>query len=292
MGPRGPIFYMVLFCMDSLWVKIVQEALSAGVESSNGPVPGAKLRQLVVKVAKKHGLTFPPAGFEGETFGAFIKHFEDIALVRRREGRDLLVAPADNPQLLVDSAESEPARLREDIFEAFTQIPRGNPPSEPWYSRADDTIKWLSLTQLSGSGELVKIPAATLGVELSDRKSFIQSMDLNEQDRNRIAESLDARSGLGSFSKLLKLHGLSHQWHRYRFQAIVRRIRAWCITEGVPWHEEWIQSSANRIPTASVVVDSSSLSQRQVFERISHSIADEDLRRILVPLDIVLKLIR
>ena len=271
--------------MDEAWNQIVAEALAVGLKTSNGPVPGAKLRQLILKVAKKRDLAFPPNGHEQESFGDFLKQFESIALVRRREGRDLLVAPADMPQLLADAPESGVARLREDIFEAFTRIPRGLPPSEPWYVVSDDTVVWLLPTELSGSGELVKIPAATLELELGERKSFIQSADLAEDVRNRIAGSLDTHSGLGSFSKLIKAHGLSQMWHRHRFQAVVRRIRAWCTAAGVPWREEWVSSSDASKPLTPTGDDLSGTNQRRLFERLVQSLSDEDLRRISVPLD-------
>jgi len=278
--------------MDEAWKQIVTEALAIGLKTSVGPVPGAKLRQLIFSVAKRRDLTYPPSGHEQESFGDFLKHFESIALVRRREGRDLVVAPADMSELLADAPESGATRLREDIFEAFTRIPRGAPPSEPWYVLSDDTIVWLLPTELSGSGELVKIPAATLDLELGERKSFIQSLDLAEDVRNRLAGSLDTHSGLGSFSKLIKAHGFSQIWHRHRFQAVVRRIRAWCAAAGVPWREEWISSSDASKPLRPTGDDLPGTNQRQLFEHLVQSLTDDDLRRISVPLDIVIKLIR
>jgi hypothetical protein len=278
--------------MDESWNQIVADALAAGLKTSSGAVPGAKLRELILKVAKSRELHYPPSGHEQESFGDFLKHFESIALVRRRKGRDLLAAPADMPQLLDEAPESGVARLREDIFEAFTRIPRGVPPSEPWYTVSNDTIVWLLPTELSGSGELIKIPAATLEGELSERKSFIQSADLTDDAKNRIAASLDAHSGLGSFSKLIKSHGLSQMWHRHRFQAVVRRIRAWCTAVGVAWREEWVASSDASKPPAQTGDDLSAKNQRYLFERFVQSLTDEDVRRISVPLDIVLKLIR
>ena len=167
--------------MDETWNQIVAEALAAGLKTSSGPVPGAKLRELIVKAAHSRNLQYPPSGHEQESFGDFLKHFDSIVLVRRRKGRDLLTAPADMPQLLAEEPEGGAARVREDIFEAFTRIPRGVPPSEPWYVVSDDTVVWLLLTELSGSGELVKIPAATLEQELSERKSFIESADLAQE---------------------------------------------------------------------------------------------------------------
>jgi hypothetical protein len=278
--------------MDDAWNQIVGEALAAGLKTSSGPVPGAKLRELIVKAAQSRNLQYPPSGHEQESFGDFLKHFDSIMLVRRRKGRDLLAAPAGIPELLAEVPESGAARLREDIFEAFTRIPRGVPPSEPWYVVSDDTIVWLLPTELSGSGELVKIPASTLEQELSERKSFIQSSDLAQDAKNRIAASLDAHSGLGSFSKLIKAHGLSQMWHRHRFRTVIRRIRAWCTATGVPWREEWVSSIDASKPPTQTGDDPPVKNQRYLFGRLVELLTDDDLRRISVPLDIVLKVIQ
>lgn len=278
--------------MDEAWNQIVAEALAAGLKTSGGPVPGAKLRELVVKAASTRNLHYPPSGHEQESFGDFLKHFDSIMLVRRRKGRDLVAAPADMPQLLAEAPESGASRLREDIFEAFTRIPRGMPPSEPWYVVSDDTVVWLLPTELSGSGQLIKIPAATLEQELSERKSFIQSVDLAEDAKSRIAASLDAHSGLGSFSKLIKAHGLSQMWHSHRFRTVVGRIRAWCAAAGVPWREEWVSSSDASKPPTQTRDAISARNQRYLFGRFVELLADDDLRRISVPLDIVLKVIQ
>src|ERR1035441_8047871 len=116
--------------------------------------------------------------------------------------------------------------------------------------------------------------------------------DLAQEAKNRIAASLDAHSGLGSFSKLIKAHGLSQMWHRHRFQAVVRRIRAWCTAAGVPWREEWVSSSDASKPPTQTGDDLPAKNQRYLFERFVESLTDEDLRRISVPLDIVLKVIQ
>jgi hypothetical protein len=278
--------------MDEAWNQIVAEALTAGLGTSSGPVPGAKLRELVAKSAQRRNLDYPPSGYEQESFGDFLKHFDSIVLVRRRKGKDLLAAPTEMPELLAEAPESGAARLREDIFEAFTHIPRGVPPAEPWYVLSNDTVVWLLPTELSGSGEMVKIPSSTLEQELSERKSFIQSADLAEDIKQRIASSLGAHSGLGSFSKLIKAHGLSQMWHRHRFQTVVRRIRGWCTAAGVPWREEWVPSSDASNPPMQAGGDLPAKNQRHVFERFVESLTDEDLRRISVPLDIVLKVIQ
>lgn len=132
---------------------------------------------------------------------------------------------------------------------------------------SNDTVEWLRPTELTEPGEVVKIPAATMEQELSERKSFIQSADVTEDVKVRVAASLDAHSALGSFSKLIKAHGLSQDWHRHRFQSVVRRIRAWCTTTAVPWREEWVSSSDESSSTISTGDASPTKAQRHLFEQ-------------------------
>jgi hypothetical protein len=277
--------------MDQTWDQIVAEALQAGLKTSNGPVPGAKLRELIARAARSRDLTYPPTGYEHESFGEFLRHFDSIVMVRRRTARDLLAAPADMPHLLAEASEDGGTRVREDIFEAFTRIPRGVPPTEPWYSVSDDAIVWLRPTELSGSGELVKIPAATLEQEIGDRKSFIQTADIAQEAKEQIATSLDTHSGLGSFSKLIKAHGLAQLWHRHRFQIVVRRMRFWCAATGVHWREAWVSPEEFSQPITQRGVEPGK-KQRHLFERFIETLTDEELRRISVPLDLVLKVMK
>jgi hypothetical protein len=157
--------------MDEVWNAVVAEALKRGIESSDGAVPGAKLRELTARIAPKHGVSYPPPGRESEKFGDFLKQFNSSLIVLRREGQDLLVAPSDMPQLL-DRPGNTYAKIRDDLFEALTRIPRGTPPQQPWYVRDTDTIEWLAENENPDGTRFVRIPPTTLDQEVSDRRAF------------------------------------------------------------------------------------------------------------------------
>jgi len=276
--------------MDAVWNPIVSEALEAGLKASNGPVPGAKLRQLIVKTARSRDVDFPPIGHEEESFAEFLKHFSSIVLVRRRQGRDILAAPADKPELFAETTGNDVTRIREDIFDAFTRIPRGIPALEPWYDDSNDNVVWLHANE--PSGQLIKMPAATWEQEIEDRKLFISSAEIEIVAKDKISASLEKSSGLGSFSKLIKAHGLSESWHLFRFQAVVRRIKAFSNDFGVPWREDWLNSNKPRFATFQAGMGMEVHSSRHLLDRFVESLSGEDIRRISVPLDIVLKLLQ
>jgi hypothetical protein len=276
--------------MDEIWNEVVAEALKRGLETSDGAVPGAKLRELVARIAPKHGVSYPPPGREDEKFAGFLKQFSSSVIVLRREGQDLLVAPSDAPQLL-DRSANVYAQIRDDIFEAFTRIPKGSPPRQPWYARDTDTIEWLTEDENPDGVRFVRIPAATLDQELSDRRAFSLSPGIEKDVQDKLLGTLTAHSALGSFSAVLRAHGLARKWHFYRFSEVVRRIKKWCESEKVLWRDEWI-TPVNQHSTANAVAapSASTEARRTSFSQLVETLTDEDLRRISVPLDIVLKL--
>jgi hypothetical protein len=276
--------------MDEIWNEVVAEALKRGLETSDGAVPGAKLRELVARIAPKHGVSYPPPGREDEKFAGFLKQFSSSVIVLRREGQDLLVAPSDAPQLL-DRSANVYAQIRDDIFEAFTRIPKGSPPRQPWYARDTDTIEWLTEDENPDGVRFVRIPAATLDQELSDRRAFSLSPGIEKDVQDKLLGTLTAHSALGSFSAVLRTHGLARKWHFYRFSEVVRRIKKWCESEKVLWRDEWI-TPVNQHSTANAVAapSASTEARRTSFSQLVETLTDEDLRRISVPLDIVLKL--
>ena len=232
--------------MSEVWQEVVTEALKQGVEASKGAVPGAKLRQIIARIAPKYDVQYPPPGREDEKFGEFLSRFSSFVMVLRREGQDILVAPVDQPQLF-DISASGRTQLREDMFEAFTHIPRESPAVEPWYARDTDTIKWSPSSEVLDSGRLVKIPPATLSQELEDRKEFALSSGIDSQIKDSLVATLQDHSALWAFSKILKEHGLARKWHLYRFRAVVMRIRNWCEKEHVDWREDWLREGSDQL---------------------------------------------
>jgi hypothetical protein len=278
--------------MNEVWPAIVAAALKQGVQSSKGAVPGAKLRQIIARIAPKYGEQYPPAGQEDEKFGEFLNRFSSLVMLLRRDGQDILVAPVDQPQLL-DISESGRTQLREDIFEAFTRIPRESPPVEPWYARDTDTIKWSPANESLDLERFVKIPPATLSQELEDRKAFALSSGIDSQIKDSLVATLEDHSALWAFSRTLKEHGLARKWHLYRFQALVMRIRNWCESQHVDWREDWLRSKTDQPNRPKSVNMSQPIEERRhLFGKFVEALSDDDLKRVSVPLDIVLKLLQ
>lgn len=278
-----------MFPIDT-WREIVTEALQKGLLLSTGAVPGAKLREQIAKAAKKYGLEYPPLELPNEKFGDFLKRFDSAVIVWRREGQDFLVAPADKPELLAEVQATRPARLRDDIFEAFTRIPRETPPVCPWYDRSTDTILWAIEADPTPTF-LVRIPPNSQAEEIEDRRLFAELPEVADH-RNRLLSTLGDHHAMWAFSNVVRELGLGRKWHLHRFQSVVRKIKKWCLEQEVVWHDDWIGQAPLQMRPAKLPLSAdTSKATRKSIERFTELLSEGDLQRISVPLDIVLKLV-
>jgi hypothetical protein len=193
MEPSGSIFTFRSFrVMDEVWSTVVGEALERGIRESGGrAVSGAKLRQLIAHLASQHGVSYPPPGFESTNFSEFLKHFDSQVIVLRRRAQDILLAPVSRPELLISqSSTGSQTQIRDDVFSAFTRVPREGESTVPWYEPATDRFKWLSQEEGQANPGLVAIPPATWEQEIADRTAFVDSLDIAEEIRGNLKKAL------------------------------------------------------------------------------------------------------
>ncbi|MCX7289568.1 hypothetical protein [Janthinobacterium sp.] len=285
--------------MDSIWPTLVSECLEE-IEAVSGPraIAGAPFSQMLKKKATAKDLQFPPPPYK--TFRPFIDSdvFKSIVIVHTRPGRDILIVPADRADLLSsDQLDSTANRVREDLFTALTRIPK-NSNVNPFYLPATDEVVWFK-ADTAKPAEAVDFPRATFDQEISDRKSFIESADVNLIHTSKSALSLALESGspLGAFSNAIRSLELSVQWHRFRMSAVITRLQRWSSEKGIPWKSAWISEStpkpselpaAEQVATPAVEVLGSSFG-RNFLAALADVVTDEDLSRITVPLDLVAK---
>lgn len=282
--------------MDEIWKTVVVGALDRGIQESKGrAVSGAKLRQLVVQLAPQNGVSYPPPGFESTNFSEFLKYFDSILVVLRRRAQDILVAPVSQPELLMGlSGKGNQPQIRVDIFDAFTRIPRESEPRIPWYEPAFDRIVWLSQADGETNPALKPIPPASRDQEIADRRAFIDSLQVEPAILENLTRALGetGSSVLWAFSQALRSAQLSRKWHEYRFQLVTSRIRHWSEAQHVPWQESWLVAPGDAVGDAQVEAAIEVASERANLKELLSALDEEDLKRVNVPLDIVLKLFR
>lgn len=279
--------------MDDVWNEIMTEALERGVRESQGrAVAGAKLRQLVNHVASQRNVSYPPLGFESTNFSEFLKHFDSILIVLRRRAQDILVAPAVQPELLMglSGAGTQP-QIRVDIFNAFTRIPRETDPRLPWYEPAQDRILWLSQEDAETNATLIPIPPASRDQEIADRRAFTDALQVEQGVRDGLRRVLEeaGSSVLWSFSQIVRSSQLSRKWHEYRFQLVTSRIRRWREAQHIPWQDNWLVAPSDSSSDSQVEAAVELASEKTSLKELLSSLDEEELKRINIPLDIVLK---
>ncbi|WP_033365601.1 hypothetical protein [Bordetella sp. FB-8] len=282
--------------LQETWVPVVQAALEEYLSKKSGAtsvvVPAAPLKPLVVRNAEQLGLKFPPEGYERIKFVDFLDLFPSVIRTRRRPGQDTLVVKAQDVDLLnqVDKEDSDLATKRErisfrtDVFNAFTKIL-----SEGqcyWYSREKDEF-FVDGANAEGQSD-IQVPFLTLEDVLTERRDFANTVTAMAQ-RDELLGALNAgEAPLGSFSRAVKINHLERAWHIFRVARLAQRIKGWAESVGVKNSPSWEcgAQSAKSEPDTVTARDTNAFLAGLMQMR------PEDVSRIMVPLDIVLKLIR
>lgn len=271
------------------WAEVLKEAVQRGVQERRGPVPGARLRQLVAKVALDRGIQFPPTETPNIKFGQFLDQHPGIVAVRRRPEADILVAPTDHPELLLEvpTPHQSLAGIRSDLFYAFTRI---LPSRQAWYDQTNDRVEWHPKGTELPKEQYTKIPFLTIEEAQEARKKFSASQG-NPEIRRRLEQAAVHPAGLAAFTEAIRDSGLRGEWHQCRVRALVDRIGNWAKEASIQWRDAWLTTSSRGQPETSTLPEASQDS-RHALATMLQSMDQQDLSRISVPLDVVLKLLQ
>lgn len=275
--------------MENVWQELINEALTELVERTGAPAPGAKLRGAIAHLARLRGLDFPPAGVR--KFTELVEAFPADFILQRRPGSDVLVVPAARAELLAieqPGAAPAAARIRQDIFDALTKVPV---PAYglPYYEPEKDLVLWIREgDQLPQTA--VAMPATTLEEELALRAAFIEEAEAVGTGKDALAASLATTRPLRDFSDAVQEFGLVRKWHTFRVARLATRLREWSVRKSLAWQPSWVDATELRSTAAPPAAPVSLDNKRHLLE-LSSLLTEEDLSRISVPMDIVLRLL-
>jgi hypothetical protein len=279
-----------------LWAQALQAAFDEHlVKKSGGGVavaPAAPLKPLLVRHAAQLGLAFPPDGYEKLKFVDFLDLLPDVVKTLRRPGQDALVAKVEEAHLLTQLSQDEGGQasakrprvaLRQDVFRAFTQIPAAG--QRRWYSR--DSDEFLDAADAI-QGNLLAVPAPTFEEAVRDRQDFANALPDTVQ-RDQLLATLDqAAAPLGAFGDAVKSLRLERRWHIFRFDRLLERVKGWANSVGLPWNSAW---EGAPLPVQQAV-DAVTARETNAFLAGLMQLGPDDAKRVMVPLDIVLRLLR
>ena len=204
----------------------------------------------------------------------------------------MLVAPVDRPELITVSGAYTPApnsRIREDLFKALTKLPTPDV-GKPHYIPASNTVVWVKANEPAPAAAIA-LPESSLANELDVRKRFAQEVDTQQQGREALMAALEESTPLQAFSQTIHAFGLIKQWHAFRLGVLSSTLRTWAVEKAIPWQPDWVEIAEPRsvplnAPSAPVSVESKS-----GLIELASQLTQEDLTRIQIPLDIVLRLL-
>lgn len=264
------------------WSKLLRELLEEEVKQKGAPVPGARLRRLMEVGAASAGAEMP----RGVSFLTFVLDVAPDVEVIRQKGSDVLFLPESRRDLL---PEGHDLHLRKDLFEALTTI---NVNATPWYQRERDRVVWRSKDDVSPDG-YVSFPSASFESEIELRREYATSL-ASADERVALEGALDGALPFRAFSRMVRQQRKLARWLAFRNQRLRARLEEWSRSNAVAWRDSWITQRGQS--GVSAVASETTPEERDAMEAQLGSIltrlSADDMRRVHVPLDIVLRLLR
>lgn len=295
-GPFGSRFLLVNSMLhEAQWAQALLSAIDDYLSKKTGgapaPVPAAPLKPLLARHAELLGLTFPPEGHERIKFVDFLDLFPGTVKTQRRPGQDALVAKIADAHVLEEASKAAeqldaarlPRTIRQDVFQAFTMKPPVGS-DRHWYSRELD--KFLQAPAGADEGWL-PVPTPTLEMALADRRAFAEAQPAAMKEA-LLAALNQPTSQFEAFGLEIKRQLLGRAWHLFRLRRVVMRATEWAKSQGLTWNPSWERASE------STGQESNSITARETNAFLAGlmQLGPEDAKRVMVPLDIVLRLLR
>lgn len=280
---------------EKQWTKVLGAALAEYLEKKrSAAAPAAPLKPLLSRRAEQAGLSYPPVGMEHIKFADFLALFPAVVSLKRRLGQDMLVTIAGDEAALqtmvVDQAPDDTGKssfrgLRPDVFRAFTRLP---PVGRVYvYARTSDRFAEINQNDKLNS-EMISVPAQTLDAALAERRKFTDELPETSVREVLLAALQTDLSPLGAFGQAVKEHGLGQYWHEFRMGCLLKNIQEWADENGLTWNPAWV----GNFPASAKSTNAFTSREANTFFAGMMQLGPEDTQRVMVPLDIVLKLLR
>jgi hypothetical protein len=255
------------------WRDIVQEAVNSEVAKRGGSVPGSTLKIAILRLAGRE----VPSG----KFADFLKQFSDIISIIHRQGQDILVIPKEN--VFLPNKDGDVLNIRHDMYKAFAFV---DDTKTAYYNRELKYIEWFSANEKPVGSQFVPIPPRTVEAEIKVREQFANT--INQDEGEQLLFALTTVNRLGAFSTKLRELNLFQEWLSYRSKELLERIRRWASENSVYWDDSWIQSRTENVLSPFVIQD---IENNKLAAALA-GLGKEDMSRIVIPLDLVLKLLK
>lgn len=276
---------------EAQWLDLVIDCLGQHVEETGRAATGAGLASRVIKKAAAQDLIIPPE-LSRVKFSVLLGRLEDAGRLVKllRPGADFFIAPADRPQLLAEwpGTSNQPAPgIRRDLFLALTRV--GS--QRPWYQPSDDSIIWIEDGAPPPAGS-IDLPAPDFTSLEGRAQAFIDS--LSGENQEQLREALGNANSLASFSGAVRSLGLQSQWQEFRTRSLTDTLKTWALDKGLAFQSQWLTSASDGRLVEQGQKSASEQDDRAWRSSLGTllvSLEKEDLQRVSVPLDLVLRIL-
>jgi hypothetical protein len=282
-----------MIATEDQWIALLVETLAELVNESGRAVTGAGLGGKLQAKAAEKGLE-QPVSLRRRKFKSFLARLakDGLILWLPEAGADVLVSSIDKPGLLADhsagSRRSSPG-IRRDLFTAFTWVTD----KKPFYSPLEDKIVWVKEGQDPVDG-CVAIPAPDFDSLKARASRFVGKLGGELDEEGRIA--LGHVKPLSSFSTFISSNGLGKAWHEFRTSDVIDSIKKWAVSNDLNFRSDWLTTTSdgalNKPAGGQSDSDSAERNGVSAVHQLLSLLSREDLARINVPLDIVLRFIK
>ena len=115
---------------------------------------------------------------------------------------------------------------------------------------------------------------------------------MDEMAKEALLEVLAKESTpLRDFSHTMQSFGLVKQWHFFRMSLLATRLRAWSVEKAISWQQSWVNIPEPRAASVTAPATPVSVDNKRHLIELATMLTDDDLSRISIPMDIVLRLI-
>jgi len=268
--------------------RLLLEVVQGLYDERHSPVPGALVKAQIVREAERQGASFSERELGFKSFVDFVRATPGIGL-QIRFGSDMLLAPSSATEILSAYAHPLP-RLRRDFWRAFIEFPVPN--TIRLYDEAEDKILYEDATTQRRGVLIESVPRET---QIQWRREFAA-----EQPDTIKAALISALDGTGTASfnefarRLRENPPAMRAWNQYLQKHIVDQVAAWAAAHNI-FPDRWQGSAAHARHDGSMAGEVSkpqSIGQRAELYNFFDSLPLEDLLKLRVPLELVLKATR
>lgn len=209
-------------------------------QSERRPIVGARLKAALLKLASESGSEFDERAIGYAGFADFASK-SGVAAVKFRTGTDILIAPADQAEVLSEETPPGRERIRSDFWDAFVSF--SAPGEVRGYDPSTDTI--VKGTQPLPSGDKPITPV-TRDAQVRWREAFIDSLGQENNPFAELKSRIAGPGGLGVFSKALTQNpALRPRWNDFLVKCVREVISDWGNQHGVS-QDVWLAGHGRR----------------------------------------------